>query len=236
MRGPLLRLLGAAGLVLSLFVGCSVSTDVPGDSAPVIGTPDPPASLPVELLSSGHGALMPPPLAANAGIRTRRRMDIDQLNASVRQVTGGVFWSEERGNTEVDLFEDLSATLGRPDYLQQTQEDLEVSLLFQKFLGDAARDVCGRLAEQEREAAAADRYLLISVEPTDTLDSAPAAVEENLRALLLRYHGHSVAPESGLLNRWRWLFQSTVHLTGDPVIGWRAVCVGLMTHPDFFTY
>jgi hypothetical protein len=26
------------------------------------------------------------------------------------------------------------------------------------------------------------------------------------------------------------------YVSNDPALGWRNVCVGLMSHPDFFTY
>ncbi|MEZ4467376.1 MAG: hypothetical protein R3F43_23755 [bacterium] len=63
------------------------------------------------------------------------------------QASGGTGWTETRGATEVDLFEELAATLGRPDYVQVTTEDLDPSALFLKFLDDAARSVCARTVE-----------------------------------------------------------------------------------------
>ena len=39
-------------------------------------------------------------------------MDIDQLDTAIRQVTGGIGWTERRGNTTVNLFEELAGTLG----------------------------------------------------------------------------------------------------------------------------
>ena len=54
----------------------------------------------------------------------------------------------------------------------------------------------------------------------------------------------TVSPTSGpadggpdpALNTWRWLFETATMMTNDPVQGWRTVCVGLMTHPFFYSY
>ena len=38
------------------------------------------------------------------------------------------------------------------------------------------------------------------------------------------------------LASWTWLMESTLHVNPDPVESWRAVCVALINHPDFYTY
>jgi len=70
--------------------------------------------------------------------RPLRRMHVDQLQASIERVTGGIRWTDG----DDDLLEELAGTLGRPDYLEVTHEDLEPGLVFQKFLDDAAIAVC----------------------------------------------------------------------------------------------
>lgn len=186
---------------------------------------------PVDLAKEGEGDLTGAPPAAETPWAHRRRMDIDQLNASVTAVTGMV-WEDSAGRNQ---FETLASTLGKPDYIDATQEDLTVSMLFQKFLGDAARDVCARRAEGEADGSL-EPLLMGYVEPTMTTESNPDEVDTNLQDLLLRFHGQSIEPGSERLDPWRWLFTSTVHVTEDPVRGWRAVCIGLLTHPDFYSY
>jgi len=168
--------------------------------------------------------------------RPRRRMDLDQLDASVRRVTGGLGWTYTRSGTERSHFTDLASTLGKPDWVQITDEDLEPSALFQKFLDDMARDVCTRLATADAARPAGERRLLVHVEPTDTAATAPAAVDETLSALLLAYHGRAVATSSSELDPWRELFTTASTVEASPVLGWRAVCVGLIVHPDFYSY
>lgn len=164
--------------------------------------------------------------------RARRRMDIDQLEASILRVTGGIGWTEGNKNQ----FEELARTLGKPNFVDLTSEDLEPSALFQKFLDDAARSVCGELVEADLAAPAAERQLMKHAGPDVTWKGAPNAVIENLRYLLLRYHGRSVASDAPELEPWRWLYEAAEHVAKDPSTGWRTVCVGLIVHPRFYTY
>lgn len=190
-----------------------------------------------KLEDEGRGPLAP---ESKDQTRSRRRLDLDQLDASIQQVTGGIGWTEVRGSTQINLFDDLAETLGKPDYLDSTTESLEPSLIFQKFLGDAARQVCTELAETEarRFNLTSRRHLFVHVSPTDTWESAPDKIDANLRSLLLTYHGTFVPPgeETAQLRQWRWLFNSAMHVSEDPKVAWRTVCVGLMTHVDFYTY
>jgi hypothetical protein len=166
--------------------------------------------------------------------RARRRMNLDQLDQAMRQVSGGIGWTERRGNADVNLFVDLAATLGKPDYIQTTSESLEPSALFLKFLDDAARSVCAKMIERDL-AAGGPGVLLHDVGPDDTIDANEAAVRANLAYLLDRFHGRRDADDVALAS-WRWLFVSASFVGGDPLTGWDAVCVGLFTHPDFYSY
>lgn len=164
--------------------------------------------------------------------RLRNRLTIDQLNASIRQVTGGIGWT--RGG--VDQFEVLASTMGVPDYAVSTQEDLETSALFQKFLGDAARFVCAELSDQAATGGGAGDVLLGDVAPTDDLSTNPEGVTANLVRLILRFHGQQFTSDSPEVQRWKWLFESSHAISGEPMEAWSLVCVALITHPDFYTY
>lgn len=179
----------------------------------------------------GHGAggrveIAPPTPTKYPTSRARRRMNIDQLDAAFRRVSGGIGWTEMRGQIEVNLFEDLAATLGKPDYIQITTESLEPSALFQKFLDDAARKVCAAVVERDRATPAA--AVLI---PQADIDP-----DVHLRHLLLRWHGRDVPLDSPDLMHWRWLYDSVSFVTGDDDAAWHAVCATLYTHPDFYSY
>jgi hypothetical protein len=176
--------------------------------------------VPLEQFPGHEGLLVPQPTAApvpEALTRSRRRMDLDQLSAAIRQVTGGIGWTEVRGSTRVDLFEDLSATL-------------------QKFLDDAARSVCAELVTADPRRDRGERTFFVAAEPTDTVGARPDAVEANLRELLVRFHGRSLAAGDPGLEPWRWLLRRLDHQGVAPDAAWTALCVALMTHPDFYTY
>lgn len=158
--------------------------------------------------------------------RARRRMDVDQLDRSIRDVTGDIGWDFAR----------YADTLGVPDYQNSSSEDLSVSLLFQKFLDDAARDVCQDLAAREAGETPQGTFAPVSVsEP-----SAPAETREALANLLLRFHGRHLAPDDVQLDPWVDLHgrldAAITEAEAPPQRVWEGVCVALITHPDFYTY
>jgi hypothetical protein len=165
--------------------------------------------------------------------RPRRRMDIDQLDRTIRRVMGGMGWTEVRNGVEVNLFVDLAATLGKPDYVTTTYESLDATPTFQKFLNDAARSVCDRRVTADAAAPIEQRVVLPNV---DLADVDSAAVDRTLMRLLLRTHGRRLEFNAPGLRPWRWLFDSSLHVTQDPLRAWETVCVGLLSHPDFYTY
>ncbi len=217
---------------------------LPADPRAPQTTPDNTPRTPVEIgtephhgaLGPGTGAQIAPAPETGPFVRPRRRMNIEQLGAAIAEATGGVIWAIGTAGSEVDQLENLAATLGRPDYLQSVHEDLSAGPVFQKFLGDAARFVCTKLVEKELTQEPAERVLMVDVTPEDTAQSAPDAVDANLRLLVLRYHGRKPLENDAALSQWRWLFESATHVTQEPAQAWRAVCVSLITHPDFYSY
>ena len=86
-------------------------------------------------------------------VRSRRRMNLDQLQAQIEHATGGRQWIVNNKNQ----LEELAATLGRPDYISTLFEDLSAGPVFQKFLGDAARSICTEMVADELELPAEER-------------------------------------------------------------------------------
>lgn len=187
----------------------------------------------VSLVSQGDATLLP---FVEPMRRARQRMTIPQLSDSLSAVTGGIGWTELRGGVEEDLFEVFAASLGVPDYVEATREDRSASALFHKFLDEAARFACSELMVRETSGEPYDAKLMVHVSATDTVSSAPEAVDANLRYLLLRYHGRKLSEGSAALTPWRWLFESISHVTDEPAIAWRGVCIALVSHPDFYSY
>lgn len=184
----------------------------------------------------GQGELKPLP---TENVRLRRRLDLDQLDASIRRVTGGLGWTEVRNGQEVNLFDELASTMGKPDFINSTSEDLDPSIIFQKFLGDAARTVCDRLTEQEvgLPLGQGERHLFIKISHKEDPRQVQDKALENLKALSLNFHGRFIQDDDDArLKSWSWLLESTLHTGATPEQAWRAVCVGMMTHPDFYMY
>lgn len=226
-----------------------VAQPMPPGHPPIHTTPnDAPAASPVEVTTGDSEQVdLAPPYDAERRIvpRPRRRMNIDQLQASVLRVSGGINWTERRGRNEVVLFDELSATLGKPDFAETTDEELEATVLFQKFLGDAARNVCTRMIAADEAALAADAEgaetdwsprLLVHVTPDETMETDAEAIKANMQVLLQRFHGRRLDADAPGLAHWHWLFQSASFVTDRPADAWLAVCVALFTHPDFYMY
>lgn len=217
-------------LALALASACTQGGAPPAAPAPHPLPPDPAPTAPAPTVTPGGSGELAP-----AASRSLRRMNIDQLDASMRRATGGVGWVDGNGN---DLFSQLAGTLGKPDYLQRTREDLDPSPIFQKFLDDAARSVCDRLVREEGARPPAARVLFTRV-PPDHLEGEPdppAAVDANLIALLARFHGRKLDASAPELDGWRWLYRSAYQVSRSPQSSWRTVCVALFTHPDFYLY
>jgi len=196
---------------------------------------------PVPVALEGHDFEEERPVDVGAAPwRERRRMDIAQVDASLRRVTGGIGWDSGSTNQFV-RFDD---TLGVPDYINSTSEDRAVSLIFLKFLDDAARSVCRRVADREGGDAPLGTFAPVDV---DAVDPASADVDAALASLLLRFHGRRVTAGSAALAPWRSLYTraaaEVAATTMDPERpdlsprrAWEAVCVALVDHPDFYTY
>lgn len=199
---------------------------------PLLNESDLPTSV---VVVDGRPDLAPPGDGEESlpGARSRKRMDLDQLNASLRNATGGIGWVE--GNA--DQLVVLAATLGKPDFLTTTEEDKSPSPLFQKFIGDAARKVCADLFAAEVTRADVDRTFFVGVDRDETAAALGPRLDENLARLLLRFHSRRTDSDAtrGALDGWRFLFQSTERAT-SPAVAWNAVCVALIQHPDFYTY
>jgi len=174
--------------------------------------------------------------------RSRRRMDIDQLDRSIRAVTGGIGWDSGGADNRTSNFTRYGDTLGVPDFINSSSEDLSASLLFAKFLDDASRDVCRRLANREGGSPGAyDGEPAGIFAPVDVNEAEPAQadVDAALSSMLLRFHGRRVPVGDAQLRPWRELYAriaATEAAIETPRRAWEGVCVALLTHPDFFTY
>ena len=162
-----------------------------------------------------------------------RRLTADQFFASLAVATG----------QQWDDADEFAATLGRPDFAEVTVEGREMSVGFAKLAGDAARETCRRAVEQDRSTTdPGSRVILRHLSDMSAIDPFDADVSDNLRYLLLRFHGVYVTDdEDRRLQPWLTLLQSgleagSAERFSESEDRWAAVCVGLALHPDFLTY
>ena len=197
------------------------------------GIPMPhPGGDPVPMDRLGSVDLSPDRPEPEVGVRNRMRMDLDQLNRAMVDATGFEWTDGENGPP---MFERLASTLGKPNFIENTLEDLSPSLLFHKFLDDGARFVCTKLTAAEKERDATERIFLGALN-LDAPFANSDAVDATLAQALLRFHGRYVSADSPELEVWRWLLENTPTSEDDPLMAWTNVCAGLITHPDFYAY
>ena len=160
-------------------------------------------------------------------------MNIPQLDLAIRDVTGGIVWNDP--SNYGNMWTALSPTLGVPDFYQRVTEDLTPNLVFQKFLNDAAQSACSTLIWEEQQVPADQRVFLVAIDPSEDPNAVPQKTDANLQMLLLRFHQKDVAVTDPAMVPWRWLVTSVASQT-NTMDAWRAVCVALILHPDFYSY
>lgn len=218
---------------LSPFFACisensSVTADINDVTTPSSETADP--EIPdselnnLEGESLGEGSLYPDDEAPH---RRKKRMRVVQLQASMSRISGGVEW--KNGNKK--MWEEYSSTLGVPDYQQSVTEDLSPSIMFQKFLDDAAVYTCTRWIDEEYQGE--QRLFFSEIEPGD-LDSTK--IRQNMVALRQHIHGRDLDADAPIIDSFVELHQLVMQRTADVKSAWTTVCVGFFTHPDFYMY
>lgn len=208
-------------IAMLIGIGCRAE-QVDQPIEPVVEEPSDEQSGAVDETVVGEGDLEPEVLPES---RARMRMTIDQLQASMKHITG-VDWMS--GNKL--LWEEYRTSLGVPDYEETVNEDLSANVIFQKFLQDAATYSCQEWIEHDGSAGP---YAFF----TDTYDETdPSTMQDNLRYLRKLVHGHFTAGEDPMIQSLQDLYTLVYQRTQDHTMTWNTVCVAFFTHPDFYTY
>ena len=181
-----------------------------------------------------------------------RRLSISQLRQSLPVVLG-----DEEGTMPpkpitwmvyglVAGFTLNANALGEADYIGITEENLEASPMHLKFMADAARSGCNTAIKSDyRRPNKTTQAIVRLAGLTDTLPGAKAAIDANLRYLRLRFHGIKVDPtDDQSIAPYRTLFSQTLANSADAGVAaglhvqeaWRAVCVALLTAPEYHLY
>lgn len=157
--------------------------------------------------------------------RRLRRMSADQFVASL-EVATGQRWSD---------YERFAAAMGRADYGEITEEGLELNVTFEKLVEDAARATCDDAVRADVDGGE------VILRHVSIADRDEAAYVANLEYLFLRFLGQPLAEGDTRLDPWLALLNAPpadgAELTDTTMRRrWTAVCVGLVTHPDFVSY
>jgi len=224
--------------IAALGVGCSSGSD-PKDGSP-LGVEGKGPAAPID-----HPPVDPAKILKSAEVR---RVSIQQLRKSLPIAFGLDHNGEEitwKLGNDIGL-DRMSDSLGEADFIDTTEENMEPSPLYLKFMDDVARDVCNRaLVTDLTKTAASERVILRHVEPVDTATTNASGIVDNVRYLKLRLHGVKVADDDAqTLSPLVELFTGAVDAAaaGEPAEeahvteGWRAVCVALVVSPEFHLY
>lgn len=224
---------------VTLTCACSSGSDDKGRS-PNLGIDDKGPAAPID-----HPPVDPAKVLKSAEVR---RLTIQQLRKSLPIAFG----LDEAGEEitwklgDANGLDKMGDSLGEADFIDTTEDGLEPSPLYLKFMDDVARDVCNRaLVTDLTKTDKSDRVILRHVDPADTVSDNPSGVADNLRYLKLRLHGVKVAPDdAAALAPLTDLFTTAVDAAAAPDApdeadvkeGWRAVCVALTVAPEFHLY
>lgn len=200
-----------------LVVACAV-TSLSCTQKPVEVAPPPPPALkvltnPAPQMPEGHPALGSLSIAS----RGPRRMSVDQLERSLDQLA-------DLPAGTVKLPPDLAVTLGRPDYKRLTEEQLQPSPLFMKFMLDLSAIYCSNVAQFEPTRPAADKFF-----------TRFTTVDENLRFLVLRFTGLEGDDATPYVTRLQAVYTAGSQAALS-LAGYQAVCSALFTSPEFLLY
>ena len=165
---------------------------------------------------------LPPDHPAMAGLdvlsRGPRRLSVEQLERSIE-----AFGQLEPGSIVIPP--DLALALGQPDYLQTTEENLDPTPLFMKFMMDLGGLICPGLAEVDAIRPVEERIFT-------RFDS----LQDNLRHAILVSTGIDGDDADPYVERLTRVFEAGRQGPRGDVSGREAVCLALLTSPEFLLY
>lgn len=150
--------------------------------------------------------------------RGPRRLSVDQLERSLDQLG-------QLPDGTVKFPESLAVTLGRPDYVRLNAESLEASPLFMKFMLDLGAIVCGQLITSDPQRPVDERAL-----------TRYEDVDRNIDDLLLRLTGIDGDAAAPYRARLAEVYREASGSPRGAAAGWEAVCIAVLTSPEFLLY
>ena len=150
--------------------------------------------------------------------RGPRRMSVEQLERSLEVIIG-------IPDGQFDLDRTLAMTLGEPDYLTVTEESLEPTPLYMKFMMDLAAYTCQLVRDYDPQRPVEERVL------TRYTDE-----DQNIRHILLRFTGLDGSDADPYVERLSRVYQAGRSGPMGDASGWEAVCIAVFTSPEFLLY
>lgn len=204
-------------MMLWLVIACGTHDPLPSPGPSVDAPEEPPTASETEWGEVEEPGVDAPPT------RALKRMSVAQARDSMERITGGIPWGTET-SSNWDVF---SETLGVADYQVRVESDLSPSVMFQKFLDDAAGATCQAWVETDEGTF----FVGDDPESTDRTDVRAQVVH-----LRWQVQGRVRNAEDPIVDDYELLF-STVHQRTDSTeAAWATVCVAMFTHPDFYMY
>ena len=205
--------------MLWLFLACGGGEPSTSPSA-IVSEPEPEGLPSASGTDWGEGTR---PEAEAPATRVLKRMTVAQVRDSMERITGGIPW----GTDARSFWDEYSATLGVADYQLIVKSDASPTVMFQKFLDDAAGATC-----QAWVAGGGGSFF--------ALDDPESTEREDIRAQIVnlrwRIQGRDRAAEAAVVDDYESLFTKVHQRTASTEAAWSTVCVALFTHPDFFMY
>lgn len=150
--------------------------------------------------------------------RGPRRLSVDQIERSIETIGALPAGS-------VVIPPSLAQTLGEPDYFRVTEEGLEPTPLFMKFMMDLAGFICFGLSDLDPDRPTEERVL-----------TRYSDIDENIRYILLRFTGIEGEAADEYVPRLRASYETGLGSSTRANGGWEAVCFSVFTSPEFLLY
>jgi hypothetical protein len=207
-------------MVLMMFLACNGGD--PSSSKRVVDSEPEPDSLPT-INDDALGDVIVERFETTS-TRQLKRMTVSQARDSMEQISGGIPWGDEGRDSNWDEYAD---TLGVADYQLRVKSDRTPSVMFQKFLDDAATATClGWLQTSESS--------FYSIEDPNSMTRED--VRANIVGLRWQIQGKAKDETALIIDDYEKLFFKAHQRTESLDFSWQTVCVAMFTHPDFFMY
>ncbi|MEM1009277.1 MAG: hypothetical protein AAGJ35_09750, partial [Myxococcota bacterium] len=121
----------------------------------------------------------------------------------------------------------LSRTLGQADYIYLTANNNEITPLFMKFMDDMASSLCHRAVARDLSDKNTKKIIVLN----------ERNIDKTLRFLRLKFHNLYVPDnETKGIAAYRDFYDKVMFRTQDRKQAWQAVCLLMMTTPEFMVY